>query len=81
MEALLLEVLRWAPLGTTSIIIRNVIQTRIFDYSTPWLVVDHSFDIRLAIIILKGIPHRLTTADVYKGYSIPKGTIVFANHL
>ncbi|KZS91039.1 cytochrome P450 [Sistotremastrum niveocremeum HHB9708] len=39
-EAVLLEIMRWAPLG---------------------------------------IPHRLSSPDVYKGYYIPKNTIVYAN--
>ena len=37
-----------------------------------------SFAIR-SLVVISGVPHRLTEDDVYNGYFIPAGCLVFAN--
>ena len=54
--------------------------------TTRWRVVapigkfDHSLlSIQVEIYIIVGVPHLLTQDDVYKGYRLPKGSVIVPN--
>ena len=40
---------------------------------------DYRSSKELKVTLLAGIPHAVTEDDVYEGYFIPKGTVVFGN--
>lgn len=63
-EALMLEVLRWNCVTT------GAGQTRLHNKSTCFLLIG----------FVTGLAHMASQDDTHNGYTIPKGTLIFANH-
>lgn len=73
-EALVKEVLRWNPVGPLG---ESRLMTIPFP-STGGTIMAH--DVRLVFLSLSSaLPHRVASDDVYKGYYIPKDSLVLAN--